>query len=811
MFRSGWLFVVLCLLAACGGGSSGGTPPPTNLEYPTPPAAYTVGIAIAPLDPTGFSGTVSSFSVMPPLPAGLSIDAASGDISGTPTAEAPSTVYTVTASNSGGSTTTTITLTVNLVAPQISYGSSPLLFTTGSATNVVPTNTGGAVSNWAIDPPLPAGLTFSASDGSIQGVASAPQAPTSYTVTARNSGGVDTVALTLNIASLLLDLGHAADITHVVMTPTRVLSLDASAHWVLWDYATASSVASGDAVCDPPCYQPVPENHLVDLAGSTFAVQVGEFVELRSAVDNTLLARVSAPALTWRLASDGSYLCSASYKGVGAWALNGTAIFSRAGNYANAHIFCAPDEVRIAQGPAGAQQIEIFSVPVGTESVGPAYSGSFYRWFEDGARFLTLVADTAWIYSQDGSTQIDTHMVPTSAQLGGVNNWFWTTGPLQIYAVGASASPAATVETGGVAWSNATIASYSGSNPALIHMVDLSGASPVVTDYTAATGSVLPAAAVGGFSAVSSAQWVSGGRAGVMLDGASLASTPRYFGYGAALSAAGGTTQFAVATATGRTLIYDAATWTLEGTLPFLTNLSMSADGSVLAANGSDGNNNIVSTYALPAISLLHEWTYPADTVSPLPYFVTVSADGSTVARVLQSAATTQGEVDSAVSGALLWSGPTPFEPIQLSPSGTWWTTSTAADGQAVTTTIYHSGVQVKVIPGSAQTWLTDNKLLQNDITYTHDGNPVHLDAQLYDATGTSLGIVPLPAAAAGLTVQVLGADTLYQQNDNSIWTVSTGSQAWVGPAPLPGVPVGAVAGDKVIFLLNSKLLMQPH
>ena len=44
------------------------------------------------------------------LPAGLSLDTSTGEISGTPTAVTSSATYTITASNTGGSDTATVTI-----------------------------------------------------------------------------------------------------------------------------------------------------------------------------------------------------------------------------------------------------------------------------------------------------------------------------------------------------------------------------------------------------------------------------------------------------------------------------------------------------------------------------------------------------------------------------------------------------------------------------------------------------------------------------------------------------------------------------
>jgi hypothetical protein len=94
--------------------------PPSALFYLPASVIGTVGTAISSLTPT-VTGTVTNYSVNPALPLGLSIDASSGVISGTPTAVTASASYTVTAANAGGSTTASVTLAV---AAAISSGST---------------------------------------------------------------------------------------------------------------------------------------------------------------------------------------------------------------------------------------------------------------------------------------------------------------------------------------------------------------------------------------------------------------------------------------------------------------------------------------------------------------------------------------------------------------------------------------------------------------------------------------------------------------------------------------------------------------
>lgn len=76
---------------------------PASVAYATPRALYATAQAIVPNTALVIGGTPSAFSVMPALPPGLSLNALTGAITGTPTAIQPLTTYTVTASNSAGS------------------------------------------------------------------------------------------------------------------------------------------------------------------------------------------------------------------------------------------------------------------------------------------------------------------------------------------------------------------------------------------------------------------------------------------------------------------------------------------------------------------------------------------------------------------------------------------------------------------------------------------------------------------------------------------------------------------------------------
>jgi polyhydroxybutyrate depolymerase len=111
--------LVLALLNACGGGDSNvavAVVAPSALSYPSP-RVYTAGTTITTLDPT-VSGTVTSYSVAPALPAGLALNTQTGQISGTPGMPAAMAGYTVRAGNAAGSTSFTLTITID-AAPEL--------------------------------------------------------------------------------------------------------------------------------------------------------------------------------------------------------------------------------------------------------------------------------------------------------------------------------------------------------------------------------------------------------------------------------------------------------------------------------------------------------------------------------------------------------------------------------------------------------------------------------------------------------------------------------------------------------------------
>jgi hypothetical protein len=204
-------------------------PAPSGLSYRSPQTFYVgTAMSLAPM----VTGTVTSYAVSPALPAGLTLNTSSGLISGTPAAVAAAANYTVTATNSAGSTNFALSIAVVLLPPKALSYPNPQSLAVG--TQITPLNpfVAGLVSSYSVSPALPAGLSLDPTSGQISGTPTAPAAAATYTITATNASGSSTFGLSIAVLT-------------VGVTPAQISRLVAAGTPVVVQLAVQSASLTG--------------------------------------------------------------------------------------------------------------------------------------------------------------------------------------------------------------------------------------------------------------------------------------------------------------------------------------------------------------------------------------------------------------------------------------------------------------------------------------------------------------------------------------------------------------------------------------
>ena len=186
---------------------------PAFLQVGIPDKSYVQNLPIdtEALPAAGGGDGPLTYTVSPPLPAGLVFDAAARQISGTPAAPQPATRYTYTATDSdpvapdSASLTFIITVQADLapVFQQVSIPNKSYVQNLPIDTETLPAASGGdGPLIYTVSPPLPAGLILDPASRQLSGTPAASQPATLYTYTATDSDPVapDSASVTFTIA-----------------------------------------------------------------------------------------------------------------------------------------------------------------------------------------------------------------------------------------------------------------------------------------------------------------------------------------------------------------------------------------------------------------------------------------------------------------------------------------------------------------------------------------------------------------------------------------------------------------------------------
>lgn len=179
-------------------------------------AANSAITATTPFTPTGLVGAVS-YAVSPDLPSGLTLNASSGVVSGTPTNAQPATSYLITAT---GATSGRASATINISVSSSSATMTPAQQTLNGRVGTAITSSSsfsvagltGAVA-FSVSPALPAGLSLNSSTGVISGTPTTATAALPYVITATGAtSGTVSANVTLGIASTTAAVANASQV-----------------------------------------------------------------------------------------------------------------------------------------------------------------------------------------------------------------------------------------------------------------------------------------------------------------------------------------------------------------------------------------------------------------------------------------------------------------------------------------------------------------------------------------------------------------------------------------------------------------------
>jgi hypothetical protein len=573
----------------------------------------------------------------------------------------------------------------------------------------------------------------------------------------------------------------------LAMDGDRLLATSFDA-WTLWQPSTGRQVASGFAKLATRNGAP---GSAGDLLGDKFLASRDDVkVEIRSAADGAVLAtfdmmyienELSGDGMLPRFSNDASYVWQQGGWALRAWSLQGELLFQRSGYYTHARIYAGPNELLIADGPAGSNIIERVTLN-GTSSTAATFAGTFAGFFDDDARFLARDSAGTTIYSPGGVPQ---QLIPAAG-------YAWGYGELvmvgaSIYRIG-QALPIATYDDIDIrdwdplipARARGMRGLYPYSTVGKLKVVSLLGNEPSAGTHTVSASSGYDFDALAStpdgtwaLSVEGQASWSTG-----------VAATPvAISGCGPMLAVAGSASgHVAVATADGLVRIFH-----LDGPAPSLVcaiaapsgDVSLSSDGSTLLSIG-----HTLRLYRLPGGELVHE--------APVPRVWALAAQAERVAQGVCADATNCSLTVTDFAGAPVISAPIPFvwgdsqtlTRIALSPNGR---RLAILNGSNLSTAIYEDGISIGGSTSGLRGWLGNSALLLQTKQPSFFVDPI-----VTNAIGETQRTLTVPTYIWFRPIDEL---QFYNAHTDAVYSSADGHVLWQGDTRAPGQVLADIAG----------------
>jgi len=576
-------------------------------------------------------------------------------------------------------------------------------------------------------------------------------------------------------AESVFDLGHVCAIVALQRSGTRAASVDSCGHWVLWNLDTHAQVTSGDL----PCSGCGP----VDLKGGALLARASTTsLDVIDANGGTKLATF-AGASNAGLASDASYVWVGGAQSLDVRAVDGTLLFTTAGDYTQSRVFAAHDALRVASSTS----LRIVQIP-GYSSTNVPFSGTFSSWFLDGERFLATTGNAVWVYAKDG-TQITARSLPSVVQLTGQGSFVWTCGAsLQVYAVADLSTPLSIAGGCPAMASGSALVTTSTSGESATLQVATLGATSSTTSVSSSTLSAFSA-----FGADSNGNWIVGDGNGLVRTGEAIAaSSMASLSYGVAWSLTGSPSgRGALATAAGTTLVFDVGPTTTSHALELASShLELSDDGATLVASGYLNGAQYHDDRSLHVVSptdgtVLHTWPYHWSDYPNLFFDYSFASGTKILCQLVGSSwlfTDVAGNALAVYGPPATWNGTSQLP--RFSPDGSHAAFFDGNNGPYPNTinasyALYANGQSSGTLAGALLGWIDDAHFLA--ATYAFAGLQVTQQSVLvYDGNGIPTQTVTLPDLS-GASIVSVGGTLVYAPSRNAVFDDSAGTTYWQG------------------------------